>query len=52
MANTIDLRKTRTNTQPRVPRAQREIKIPHYYVVNGVVCTNMDSAVEYKRELR
>ena len=63
MSNSIDLRKTRTNTtsssissinlvQHREPRAQRQIKIPYYHVVNGVVCTNFHDAVEYKRELR
>jgi hypothetical protein len=49
----IDLRKLNTNkygTQARVSRDT--VVIPHYYVVNGNVVTNLRDAREYSSEYR
>lgn len=52
----IDLRKlnTKHNTQqPRQARVLRDtVTIPHYWVINGNVVTNLEEAREYKNEYK
>lgn len=47
--NSINLKKS----QPTQAKVARElVTIPHYWVINGVVVTNLSSAQEYKNETK
>lgn len=52
----IDLRKLNTKHNTRLARQARVLRdtvtIPHYWIINGNVVTNLSDAQEYKEEYK